>query len=47
MNLTVKEFASMGGHARAKKLTPEQRQAISRKGVEARLKNKEKNENEE
>lgn len=31
-DLTVTEFARMGGHARAKKLTPEQLSAIGRKG---------------
>jgi len=34
--MTHREFAQMGGEARAKKLTPEQRQAIARKGGLAR-----------
>jgi hypothetical protein len=34
--LTIREFAAMGGRARAKKLTKEQRQASARKAVLAR-----------
>jgi hypothetical protein len=34
-NLTVTEFARMGGLARAKKLTAEQRKAISQKTITA------------
>jgi hypothetical protein len=35
--LTVKEFASMGGKARAKKLSAKRRKEIARMGVDARL----------
>jgi hypothetical protein len=38
--LTVTEFASMGGHARAKKLTKKQRSESARKAVNARWKKK-------
>lgn len=34
--LTITEFARMGGKARAKKLTAEQRSAIAKKAVQAR-----------
>ena len=34
--LTITEFARLGGKARAKTLTPEERQKIARKGGEAR-----------
>jgi hypothetical protein len=34
--LTITEFARMGGKARAKKLTPQQRSAIAKKAVAAR-----------
>jgi len=34
--MTVREFASLGGLARARKMTPEQRQEAARKAVLAR-----------
>jgi len=34
--LTVSEMASLGGKARAKKLTAEQRSSIAKKAVQAR-----------
>jgi hypothetical protein len=34
--LTIQEFARLGGKARAKRLTPEQRQASARKAIQAR-----------
>ena len=34
--LTVKEFAAMGGRARSDKLTPEQKQKIAKKAAKAR-----------
>jgi hypothetical protein len=38
--LTVTEFARLGGKARAKKLTAEQRSAIAKKAVQAREANR-------
>lgn len=35
--MTVKEFASLGGKARAAKLTKEQRMEISKKATKAKL----------
>jgi len=40
--LTVKEMASLGGKARASKLTPERRMEISRKATQAKLDKKAK-----
>lgn len=38
MTMTVKQMATLGGHARAKKLTKEQRITIAKKAVAARIK---------
>jgi hypothetical protein len=40
--LTFSEFARIGGKARAKKLTPEQRKASARKAAQARWGTKKK-----
>ena len=39
--MTVAEMASLGGKARAEKLTPEERSAIARKAAQDRWKAKE------
>ncbi len=38
--MNIKQFASLGGKARAKKLSKSQMRRIALMGVEARLKNK-------
>lgn len=37
MTLTLKQFSSLGGKARAKKLTKERKREIAMLGVQARL----------
>jgi hypothetical protein len=43
--LTLSEFARIGGKARARKLTPEQRKASARKAAQARWAKKRKAQN--
>jgi hypothetical protein len=41
-NMTQKEFASLGGQARANKLTAERRIEIAKKAVQARIEKRQK-----